>query len=363
MLLPAWARLLWRNQFAVHPTKLPMAFMISLVSIANSSLSVLQELLLKSRIDRQRIDPPPLFIIGHWRSGTTFLHELLVLDHRHSFPTTYECFCPGHFLLSGEFVSRWCGFFLPSRRPMDNVKTGWRQPQEDEFALANLGACSPYLTMAFPNRPVYQEYLTLTDLTPAEIKAWQDTLQWFLKRVFYRSRQRIVLKSPPHLSRLNVLTKLFPESRFIHIVRDPLDMFPSTVRLWKSLYSVQGLQVPRFDGLEEYVFTTFETMYREFERQRPLIPASHIHDVRYEDLVRDPIGQLQLAYKKLELGEFEPARPKVAEYARSVAKFKRNEHTLSLKRREEVLRRWGPYLAKYGYGREMAESVPSGNNI
>jgi hypothetical protein len=107
MLFPAWVRLLYRHRFAVHPARMPMAFMISLFTVANSLGSLVQEALLRKRIEKVRLDPPPVFIIGHWRSGTTYLHELMVLDDRHAFPTTFECFCPGHFLLTESFVQRW----------------------------------------------------------------------------------------------------------------------------------------------------------------------------------------------------------------------------------------------------------------
>src|ERR1035437_1279561 len=35
-----------------------------------------------------------IFIIGHWRSGTTFLHEMLCKDSSFNFPTTYACMNP-----------------------------------------------------------------------------------------------------------------------------------------------------------------------------------------------------------------------------------------------------------------------------
>jgi len=43
---------------------------------------------------------PPLFLVGHWRSGTTLLHELLCLDARYTYPTTHACMNPHHFVLS-----------------------------------------------------------------------------------------------------------------------------------------------------------------------------------------------------------------------------------------------------------------------
>ena len=47
------------------------------------------------------------------------------------------------------------------------MSVGWGRPQEDEFALALLGAPSPYLGIAFPNEePLEPESLDLDDLPP-----------------------------------------------------------------------------------------------------------------------------------------------------------------------------------------------------
>ena len=119
-------------------------------------------LLFGRKIERTEIEDDPIFVIGHWRSGTTLLHELLVLDPRHTFPDTYACFSPNHFLVSGWWMKPCLKILLPARRPMDNMVAGWDHPQEDEFALCNMGVPSPYLTNVFPNRPPqYQEYLDM----------------------------------------------------------------------------------------------------------------------------------------------------------------------------------------------------------
>ena len=84
--------------------------------------------------------------------GTTLLHELLIRDPRHAFPTTYECLVPHHFLMTESWLPKLLWWMMPSRRPMDNMPAGWDRPQEDEFALCLLGQPSPYERIAFPNR-------------------------------------------------------------------------------------------------------------------------------------------------------------------------------------------------------------------
>src|SRR5438874_1695167 len=117
----AWIRLLARNRFAVHWSFLHIALIITCVSFFHTLVRFLQQLLYGRSIARTPLRHPPLFIVGHWRTGTTLLHELLTLDARHTFPNTYECLEPNHFLLTEGLITRWLGFLMPRQRPMDNM--------------------------------------------------------------------------------------------------------------------------------------------------------------------------------------------------------------------------------------------------
>jgi hypothetical protein len=333
-----------------------MAALVTFCAVINCLLWAAQSLLLGRRIARTEIREAPVFIIGHWRSGTTLLHELLALDPRHACPDTYECFAPNHFLISGWVLRRTMGFLLPKRRPMDNVTAGWDRPQEDEFALCNMGVPSPYLTIPFPNHPPQcQEYLDLEGVPAEERQRWKRSLLWFLKCVTVRRPRRLVLKSPPHTCRIKALLELFPEARFVHIVRDPYVLFPSTLRLWRRLYYDQGFQRPKYEGLEDHIFKTLDRMYEAFRRDRPLIAPSQICEVRYEDLVRDPIGQLQTVYAHLQLDGFDEVLPVLEKHVATMRDYQTNRYQISEETRAEITRRWKGYLEQYGYGREVAE--------
>jgi hypothetical protein len=335
-----------------------MAVLITVISVMNSLLGLVQWLLFGRKITRTEIQGDPIFVIGHWRSGTTLLHELLVLDERYTYSDTYACFSPNHFLVSGWFFRPLLRVLLPARRPMDNMEAGWDRPQEDEFALCNMGSPSPYLTIAFPNRPPQdQEYFDLQRLSPPARERWKRRMVWFLKCVTVWCPKRIVLKSPPHTFRVKVLLELFPNARFVHIIRDPYVIFPSTVRLWKCLYRDQGLQVPHGKGLEEHVFETFNRMYEVFERDRRLIAPSRLCEVRYEDLVEDPIGQMRAVYEQLELGEFDRVLPALQKYFADKANYQTNRFQLSPEQRAEIGRRWQPFLQRYGYAERPAAAA------
>jgi hypothetical protein len=233
---------------------------------------------------------------------------------------------------------------------MDNMNAGWARPQEDEFALCMLGVPSPYWTIAFPNQgPAFPEYLDLEGLAPRALQRWKSAFLYFLQALSVRNPKRIVLKSPPHTCRIKVLKEMFPQAIFIHIVRNPYVVFPSTLHLWKSLYATQGFQKPTFEGLENRVFETFKQMYAKLDQTRDLVPDGQFYELCYEDLIRDPIGQMRALYEYLNLGDFEQVLPRLENYLASVAGYETNRYELSPRQRSEISRRWGTIIERYGY--------------
>lgn len=358
MTLPAWLRLLFRNRCAVAPSRWHVAASATLCSAANSVLSLATNAIYGRRIRRTQVTLAPLFVIGHWRCGTTLLHELLALDERHTCPTNYQCFMPAHFLLTERLAARCLWFLLPRERAMDNVPLAWDRPQEDEFALANLGTPSPYLQIAFPNRPLpYADYYDLEQLSPAARKAWQQDFYRFVQALSLRNPKRLVLKSPTHTFRIPALVELFPDARFVHIVRDPFVTFASTIHLWKVLYRTQGLQIPRNERLREHVFETYLRMFHRLQATRHLLAPQRFCQVKYEDLVRNPVGELRRVYDELELGGLDAALPAVEQYLAASKDYQTNRYQLSSEDRAEIARRWAEPIRHYGYDRKPASLV------
>lgn len=360
MTLGGWLRLLARNRFAVAWPFWYEATVVTLVASVNSLLGLLQDACYGRRLAKTEFRQQPLFILGHWRSGTTLLHELLALDPEHTFPTNYECLAPAHFLLT-ESIARSCfGWIVPKQRAMDNMLLGWDRPQEDEFALCNLGVRSPYLTIAFPNHaPQDQDYLDLNGLSSTARDAWKRSFVKFLKQITLRTPKRIVLKSPTHTCRIRTLLELFPDARFVYIRRNPQAIFPSTVHLWKSLYLTQGLQRPKFDGLREHVFETFATMHDQLEADRALVPEQRFYELRYEDLVADPTTLMQQLYERLELGDFERVRPGLEAYLAEISDYKPNKFERDSSQHAEVAARWARQIEQQGYAEPTASSGSS----
>jgi hypothetical protein len=350
MRLPDWLRLLRHNRFRVHPLRWGLASTVTIVSAFNWMMSGLSRLCYNRRIANTVLVDDPLFIVGHWRSGTTYLHELMSCDVRFATPTTYQCFAASHFLLTESWLPRLCWFLMPSQRPMDNVRTGWNLPQEDEFALCSLGSLSPYLRIAFPNEPdQYLEYLDLQSLSSEALRDWREKLQHFLQCLTLAHGKRLILKSPTHTARLSTLVQMYPQARFLHIVRHPLSVYPSTVNLWEVLDQAQGLQIPHNRQLKSYVLAAFERMYTAFETQRACLRPDQIFDIKYEDLVRDPLSILQQVYERLQLGDFSVVRPAMEKMAQAKHRYQTNRYQLPDGLAEEIMTRWSNYADRYGY--------------
>ncbi len=347
----AWLRLVHRNGYAVSWRYVYIAVIVTFVSFVHMLLRFVEDAIFGRAVRKTEITEPPIFILGHWRTGTTFLHDLLACDARFGFPTTYQCLDPNHFLLTEGLFSRIFGFLIPKQRPMDNVKVGFDRPQEDEFALCLLGVPSPYATIAFPNRPPqWQEYLDLQGLSESELRGWKRMFKLFLKRVTYRVKKRLVLKSPPHTARVPVLNEMFSQAIFVHIMRDPYVVYLSTMKLWKTLYSLHGLQKPDFAGLEEHVLSTYVRMYQRLEEAKGQLDPSRIFEIRYEDLVKDPVSELKKFYEHFQLGGWDAFHTRLQAYLASIQGYEANKHPqLSDDQKAKISTRWGDVIRRYGY--------------
>jgi len=349
----AWMRILAGNRFRIQWSYLYIAVVVSFVTFGHTLIRWLQEAILGRRIRKTKITQPPIFILGHWRTGTTLLHELLILDPRFGYPNTYECLNPNHFLLTETLITRYLKFLVPPNRPMDNMKAGFDRPQEDEFALCMLGQPSPYRTIAFPNNPLQcQNYLDLENISAGALRSWKRTFKQFLKQITYKTGKRLVLKSPPHSARIKVLKDMFPGALFIHIVRDPYVVFPSTVNLWKTLYRKHGLQKPTFAGLEEHVIATFNRLYQRLEEGKKLLRPDQFYELRYEDLIKDPAGVMRKIYEHLNLAGFDEYLPRLKAYLASIDGYETNKYQITEEQRAHLAKEWGEVIARYGYDKE-----------
>src|SRR5262249_55541053 len=248
---------------------------------------------LGSSIDSVAI-PPPLFVLGHYRSGTTLLQNLLSVDHLFASPTTFQAYNPFTYDVFGPIGGRLAGSLMPRRRIVDSMPMGAQEPVEDELALFMITGMSPYFGFVFSRRwEQFERYLTFRDVPGNEVDKWKASFVWFMKRLTLTHRKPMILKSPPHTARIKLLLEMFPDARFVHIHRDPYRVFQSTQHLFAAMSDMIGLQRVQRDKLDERILRHYRDMYDAFFEQRPLIPEGRFHEMRFADLASDPMGQME----------------------------------------------------------------------
>ena len=356
MTLGAWFKLLKAGKYRVEPIRWGMAVIITLLAVfVNSPCAWLQRMLYGKKIQDTKLAGAPIFIIGHWRSGTTLLHEYMIRDTRFTFADTYACFVPEHFIVSRFTVRPVVALLMPTKRPIDNMEAGLDRPQEDEFALASMGLPSPYRNIIFSNNGlnIDSDYLTLRNVSAEDRKTWLDGLDVFLKTLtFQRPGKRVVLKSPTHTGRIKTLLERYPDAKFIHIHRNPYSVFPSTYNLWMRLSLDEGAQRPSGKGMEDYIFDNLNTMYDALEEDIGRLSANQFCDIAFKDLTAAPVETLEKIYRSLELGDFDEIRPVFQQYAESQREYKKNKFSMDPELKMQIASRWKRYFERYEYAAE-----------
>jgi hypothetical protein len=347
----AWLKLLRDNRFAVAPSCFWRVSALFYHAAQNSVWRLLENLRYGHLIKDVQV-PPPLFLLGHWRNGTTHLHNLLACDERFAFPNNYQAFFPHTFLSTEALAARVLGFFLPRRRPMDNIEWTVRSPQEDEFALCAASLKSPCLGWVFPKRREhYGRYLTFHEADAEEIKQWQEALLTFLRKLTWKYGRPLVLKSPPHTARIKLLLELFPEAKFVHIHRDPYAVFPSAKHTFEVNFELHRVQrLPPGDDVDGWILRQYREMYDAFFAQRGLIPADRFHEIGYEDLEKDPLGEVRRLYEALDLPDFAQAAPALERYLATLAGYQKNKFPeLPAELRARIAEEWRRCFDEWGY--------------
>ena len=317
-------------------------------SATNSLLAKMQAVAHAEALAKVEV-PAPIVLLGFWRSGTTFLHELFCCDARFGFPSTYACMNAAHFLLTEQGFQKRRGK-EQAYRPMDNMQYSWASPQEDEFALLCMGAPSPYEALLVPS--LMSDSRTLLDLRHGSTEQqhrWKQTVQLFLRELTVQQSKPMVLKSPTHGFRLSFLPSLFPGARFVIIERNPYEVFASNLKLWQTLLDMYSLESYSAEQIQNFVLAAYliheETIA---EGMRSLGPGT-VSRVGYEDLVADPLAEIRRIYSELELGGFHEAEPALLQHIASVSNHQRNRFVLSPAQKEAVDEEWGPLIRDKGY--------------
>jgi hypothetical protein len=349
-----WLRLLRENRFKISWRYVPRALFISLITLSTAPFALYERIRYGRKIKQTKISKPPVFIIGHWRSGTTHLQSLMIQDQQFAYVSNLHAFLPSIFISCEKLFKPILKRFMPSKRRMDNMRLGPYEPQEEEYAMANISSYSLYHGMAFPqNLNYYSRYCSIDRLPKRTITKWKRIFRRFLQKVTFSSQgKQLILKNPSNTFRVKLLLEMFPDAKFIHIYRNPYEVFLSTLNMYRTMFPYFFLQEPYTDdeGIE-FILGLYEEMFEKFFQEKNLIPKGNLVEVRYEDFIQDPVKGLKEIYQTISLDGFEETLSSFNSYLNSNKTYKRNKFTLDETLRLKIKERWNLTLEKWGYNR------------
>lgn len=304
-------------------------------------------------LEHQPITQPPLFILGHWRGGTTQLQYLLSQDPQFGYITTFQMFMPDMMFIGDRVIKPLLARFTPPTRPIDNLPMDVNLAQEEEYALAARSRHAFYHQWIFPRafRQLRTEYVTFEgDL--ANAAAWRrDYLSLMQKVSSYWHGKPLLIKNPTHTARIKTLLDMFPDAKFINLVRDPYRIFLSTRHMYTISRGIASLHATSDEFIHDMIVDNYQVVMRRYLEQRHLIPADRLVEVRFEDLERDPANVVKTIYDSLNLAGLDQARAPMQRYLDQLGTYRKNKLSMDAALASKIEQAWGFAFDAWGYER------------
>jgi hypothetical protein len=235
---------------------------------------------------------------------------------------------------------------------MDEIKVEIDGPYEDEAALAVLSPWSFFHCLHFPKNAEeqYLKSIHFYDMTSEEKNQWKTTYQQFIKTVTFTNHgKRLLSKNPPNTARITILLELFPEASFIHIYRSPYKVYLSTKKMRHNVLEKLALQNASDEDIEQQVIQNYIRLMNSYFEQKEKIPKDKFVELKYEDLISNPIEQINRIYSTLKLSGFEDAVPKIKKYLEKQSNYKTNVYAMDEKIIQHVNKNWKFTIDRWRY--------------
>lgn len=306
----------------------------------------------RTRLPSRDAQTPPIFIVGHWRSGTTFLYNVLSRSPQFAYVSPLATGLPWDFLTLGKLVQPFLKQVLPEGRFIDRVPVNPDSPQEDEIALASMQPLSFYHGLYFPRHFVdtFNQGIFFEHCSQREIINWQWAITHFCKKLQLQNPQRqLLIKNPVYTARIEMLRQMWPNAKFIHIYRNPYIVFQSTLNFYTKLFQELALQNFSHVPVKDVVLDSYPKMMAALLEDTETLPAQNFVELQFETFEAAPMEQLKKIYEQLELEGWEIAQPTFQAYLDSQKQYQKNRYGFSKDSIDEVQARWWPFIQRWGY--------------
>jgi len=322
-----------------------------LVSIVMLPFNALEWLLFQRRIAQTQLSDSPLIILGHDRSGTTHLLNLMSLDPQFAYTRPSQMVLPGCCILFDRLMDTLLGT-LDYRRPFDNMEVGPGSPQDDEVPMVKLTPHAEYHKYSFPRHYRYwlDTYVFNFSSASPQYAQWRKVYLGTLKKAaVLMGNNRSLLKSPATMANLNVVLELFPQAKFVHIKRNPYKVLPSQINLHQTMVNKYALEAVGDEDITDFALYQYEGYMNGYLKHKHLIPKENLIEIRYEDFVQDRLLWLRRIYEQLGLGDFESRRPSLEAYLCTIENYEAHHFTIDPALRQQIDTRLAFAFTALGY--------------
>lgn len=346
-----WKKLKQEN--SIDPVYAFRARKIEWTSLALSLPTGLQKILYSKRIRKVSFHQhPPVFILGMWRSGTTFLHYMMSKDPQFGYLNNHQAFTFNFSLLSFDRFNKILNVFVPKRRPQDNVRLTLDDPAEEEQPFSTFTKRSSIHSFFFPrNQEYFRKYHLFEGIDEKDKAKWKKDYLFLLKNIsVYSKKEKLLLKNPHNTGRVKELLELFPDAKFIFIHRDPYTVFRSTKKLYMQMIGSQFLQFLSQKEIEKLIVDNNASILKKYLAERELIPGGNLVEIGFDQLESAPMETVEEVYKQLGIPGFEDAKPTISAYLDSVKDYKKNKFKpLGKKQKERIDSKWKVWFETFNY--------------
>jgi len=347
--LTNWLTVLAENGFRVHPRYMARFWYITMLTSITSIPKMIERR--KYEKDIEKVEAEPVFIVGHFRGGTTYLHYLMSRDANMSYVSTFQTLLPDNYIFMEKFFKKILSDSLPETRPMDDIEMAADNPYEEEYAVANLSPHSFYHGWYFPKKmKEYFDKYVLFNVDKKIVERWKEVYSYVVKKAAYKmGKKRVLLKNPPNTGRIKQLVEMYPDAKFIHLYRNPYKVFSSTMNLYRGIMPLFSLQDYNMEEIEENIFYFYKAMYDKFFKEKHMIKEENYVEIRYEDFVKQPLKTLEHIYSSLQLPHFEKSRERFRRHIASQKDYIPNRHSLDKELKEKIYSHWHETIDRWGY--------------
>ncbi len=296
--------------------------------------------------------PAPVFILGHWRSGTTHLFNLLSSSPQFAYAPPVPTGIPWDFMLLGRALRPLLNRAVPSDRHIDAMAVTKSAPQEDEIALASMTSPSFFHGIYFPRhlRRHMAAGLFFDGCEPHEIDRWKRALRLFTEKISMDQGDRqVLIKNPAHTAKIQQILEIWPEAKFVHIVRNPYHVYRSTERMFTLLLEMVALQNHDTGELETAIRESYPRMMDQLAEDARTLPPRQFVEVRYEDLDAAPLEELTRIVDSLALDGRDELLTNAKAHLDEVSGHRKAPPEVSETIIETVETHWSAQVAAWGY--------------